>query len=480
MSLEDTIEVPPDEMTIAYRGGRWMPTMDLDRPVFILACARSGSTLLRFILDAHPELACAAETEFASACDKLAHMWGALQGINPRGSFSLQVRTGEANLAIKRAIDEAVRSYLHRQGKARWCDKSLDNVLNVDLLAQMWPQAKFICLTRHCMDVIASAAESTRWGLSGFGFNLYATRHGNNTVAAVGDYWAERTGAILAFQQRHPERCHSVRYEDLVTRPDETVTKLLAFIGVAEKEDITESCFRVAHEPGPGDEKIWLTTRVHSDSLGRGTIVPVRAMPAPMRERVNRILTQLGHDLITENWNASRTPPPGHQRFVSTAAMPDQDSDQSRSPHSEDAQNGWIPIVAAKRLEQAAVRWPHLEGRVLGVSFRVSAEVAETQTWRIGAGCGDSNGSVPVGQPHVVIDGDLPTWHSVLGGGDNFVAACLNGRLAIVGHTPTGWPAIPDEAHAIAFLLGLAPVPVAVSRLSTAAAAARRGATTPA
>jgi hypothetical protein len=434
-------------VSMSYRDGSWVPTMDLDKPVFILTCARSGSTLLRFILDAHPELACPAETEFASACEKLAHMWGVLQGINPRGSFALQARTHEANAAIRRAVDEAARSYLKRVGKSRWCDKSLDNILNAQLLAQLWPQARFICLTRHCMDVIASAAESARWGLTGFGFSAYAIRRGNNTVAAVGEYWIDRTSEILGFQQRFPERSHHIRYEDMVTRPEETAEELFRFLGASPAPGITDTCFRVPHDPGQGDEKIWLTSKVHASSVGRGATVPVRAMPRPMRDVVNQILVGLGYQQVTDDWNNTDV----------TAQSDD-------TPSS-------IPEVPAERLEEASRRWPHLRGRVVGVVVRADGGGAQTKCWRVG----EADGVEP--DPAVgplIIDGDLATWQAILGGAENLASAYLNGRLAITGYTPTGWPAIPDEAHAIAFLLGLDTVPVTVSEMAAAAAESRR------
>ena len=44
-------------------------------PVFILCNGRSGSTLLRFVLDAHPELACPPETNLPGLCVQLAAVW---------------------------------------------------------------------------------------------------------------------------------------------------------------------------------------------------------------------------------------------------------------------------------------------------------------------------------------------------------------------------------------------------------------------
>ncbi len=45
----------------------------------MLTSSRSGSTLLRFILDSHPELACPPETTVASACASLLRSWAVLE-----------------------------------------------------------------------------------------------------------------------------------------------------------------------------------------------------------------------------------------------------------------------------------------------------------------------------------------------------------------------------------------------------------------
>ena len=49
-------------------------------PVFVLCGARSGSTLLRFVLDAHPELTCPPETNLPSLCAQVATVWSLIEG----------------------------------------------------------------------------------------------------------------------------------------------------------------------------------------------------------------------------------------------------------------------------------------------------------------------------------------------------------------------------------------------------------------
>jgi protein-tyrosine sulfotransferase len=52
----------------------------LSDPVFVLCIGRSGSTLLRLILDTHPELACPQETNIPALCSQLTLVWSLIEG----------------------------------------------------------------------------------------------------------------------------------------------------------------------------------------------------------------------------------------------------------------------------------------------------------------------------------------------------------------------------------------------------------------
>jgi protein-tyrosine sulfotransferase len=199
--------------------------------------------------------------------------------------------------------------YLARRNKPRWCDKSLDSHFHPELLAVLYPRARFVCLYRHCMDVIASGIEACPWGVSRFGFDPYVAHNPGNNVAAIGTYWTDCTKAILAFENSEPERCFRVRYEDLVSSPEETAAGMLAFLGAEPVPGITRACFDVPHEgDGPGDEKIWFTTTVTADAIGRGIKVPAAALPDPLRAEINETLTALGYRTVDETWNDSPGP----------------------------------------------------------------------------------------------------------------------------------------------------------------------------
>src|SRR5215831_8838479 len=230
-------------------------------PIFVLTASRSGSTLLRFLLDSHPELACPPETGVASACAALARCWLVLGDAASRSARTVTdsiTLPPHAVAGIRAAIDQAYGDYLRSRGKLRWCDKSLDAHLFADVVAQVYPEAKFICLFRHCMDVIASGVESCPWGVHRFGFDPFVAQNPGNSVAAIGSYWLSCAQTIMGFQEKYAERCHQVRYEDLVSEPEETTAAIFSFLGVQQVPGITRTCFLTPHEGGgPGDEKIW-------------------------------------------------------------------------------------------------------------------------------------------------------------------------------------------------------------------------------
>src|SRR5262249_47350516 len=85
-----------------------------DSPVFILTTSRSGSTLLRFLLDSHPDFACPPETGISVACAQLARSWGALVNSDSGDQRMLTDPVDlppRARQAIRDAVDDAFGEY---------------------------------------------------------------------------------------------------------------------------------------------------------------------------------------------------------------------------------------------------------------------------------------------------------------------------------------------------------------------------------
>ena len=263
-------------------------------PVFIACSARSGSTLLRWLIDSHPDVACPGETDVATLVSAYMQTSAALLGNG----------ADPAHQAGARAMaDKLVGTYLDGLGKSHWCDKSLSNVLQLDQLAATWPEAKFILLHRHCMDFVMSGLEASAWGLDTYGFASYAQMSPTNPVIALIGYWIERTTKMLAFEQAFPDRCLRVRYEDLVSGTDEVMAGVWNLFGVPEIENIAKSAFEEEHDPlSPADYKIWFTQRVHTESVGGGARVPPDRAPGAIRASMNELLGLLDYRPVGDDW----------------------------------------------------------------------------------------------------------------------------------------------------------------------------------
>src|SRR5262245_62211161 len=108
-------------------------------PVFVLCAARSGSTLLRFLLDAHPDLACPPETNLPAMAVQLATVWSLIVGapLSPERGDEPPEIPAAAIEGVRRTMDEMMASYLARRGKQRYCDKSLGTARFVELLLRV-------------------------------------------------------------------------------------------------------------------------------------------------------------------------------------------------------------------------------------------------------------------------------------------------------------------------------------------------------
>jgi len=433
-----------------------------ESPVFVLTSSRSGSTLLRFILDSHPELACPPETTVASACASLLRSWAVLEDAGSEGRPLNEVgQVPPAGIAVvQSAIDGLFSSYLARRGKQRWCDKSLDSFMFAGLLAQAYPQAKFICLYRHCMDVIASGIEACPWGLHRFGFDPFVAQYSGNSVAAVGAYWNSCAQSILSFEQEHAGSCHRIRYEDLVTEPEQTVSAMFDFLGVAPAPGITRDCFSMPHESnGPGDEKIWFTDEVTPTALGRGVRVPVAALPAPLMKEINGALTKLDYRPIGPEWNEVTGPfdPRGGAEPIPASAT-------TSSPAGAEAAGALRALderLATRTnddLEVFAARWPALADQTLSLVVD-GGEPAERRWSLASAGSATPPGQLDGEDPVARLIAGPAVWGSLLGGESNIVTELSAGRLRCVNKRDTH-RLRSEELHAMTWLLGLTQIPV--------------------
>jgi hypothetical protein len=266
---------------------------------------------LRFLLDAHPDLACPPETNVPALCGQLATVWSLIEGAPlsaNRGDEPPEIPDA-AIAGVRETMDRMTGSYLARRGKKRYCDKSLGTARFAYLMTRVWPETKFICLFRHPMDVIASGMEACPWGLNGYGFDPYIAETPGNAVFALARFWTDNAATILSAEELYSDRCHRVRYEDLVADPQAVADGIFEFLGLAPALGIAEACFAAERERfGPADYKIWNTSRITADSVGRGWTVPAGLIGPQVHAALNELCGKLGYVPVDENWGTADKP----------------------------------------------------------------------------------------------------------------------------------------------------------------------------
>jgi hypothetical protein len=344
-------------------------------PVFVLCVGRSGSTLLRLMLDTHPDLACPPETNIPALCSQLAVVWSLIEGA------PLAMQRGDAPPAIPEAAIAGIRQtmdlmtapYLARRGKKRYCDKSLGTAVFASLLKRIYPGARFVCLFRHPMDMISSGLEACPWGLNGYGFDRYIADSPGNSVMALARYWLDGATAIAAVEDQHPASCYRVRYEDMVADPERVAAGIFDFLGVRRVPQIRQALFSGEHERfGPADHKIWYTSAISQDSVGRADSLPAGLIAPPVLEAMNGLLDKLGYVQVDESWGTADMP---GSLLVSDEG--DNELRQPGLPPGTEALAGRLAAGLARFGTGTATRW----GAQMAETFTVAIRQPHSAPW---------------------------------------------------------------------------------------------------
>lgn len=197
---------------------------------FIVGVGRSGTTMLRLMLDAHPELTIPPETHFVPALIEAiesgaapekavesmtaVRQWGDL-GIEPEQV--LERWRGLDSFEAGAALRAFYAIYTERQGKPRWGDKTPIYVKNMRRIERVLPEARFIHVIRDGRDVALS-----RWK---------RTLGDKDPAPAqqVAEGWERRIRRAQK-QGSKLDNYLELRYEDLVTDTEPNLRRIAEFI----------------------------------------------------------------------------------------------------------------------------------------------------------------------------------------------------------------------------------------------------------
>ena len=266
--------------------------MIVAEPVFLVGAERSGTTLLRLMLDHHPEIAFHPEFEFA------------LDFLGPEGeapAFEERVRLLDmdrifrmAQLNLQENLDwpDQIRDFLE-QFRARSQKSRIGATVHrhFALIAKLLPEAKFIHLVRDPRDVAPSAVKM------GWAGNAWA---GAGRWLEAEEQWSKLSATLKS------ESYLEIRYEDLIRQPEQELARCCALFDLPfhpnmlrYPEDSTYSA------PDPAAAERWRQAPSHQNALvearvgvllGQRGYAPSGASSAPPRA-LHRLWLAL-HDRI--------------------------------------------------------------------------------------------------------------------------------------------------------------------------------------
>jgi len=273
------------------------------QPIFILSSPRSGSTLLRYVLDTHPEIYAPPELSLGPLSHSLATAFAGLNGTRRTDSPEI---LGLVAGHVRRLMDE----YTARRGKSIWCEKSPQNVEHLDLLTSLFPDARYLCLYRNHLDTVASCLESSRFVVLP-PLVEYFGRNPRRLLRATVDFWIDTTTQLLDLERSGRVPAYRVRYEDLVRQPDKVLAPLFAFLGLAWDAALVDAIYRTHHDHGAGDFAASLDQKIRTDSIGRGRTLPLELATQAQHARLDELNRELGYDEIILQLLAAAPVPAG-------------------------------------------------------------------------------------------------------------------------------------------------------------------------
>ncbi len=207
-----------------------------ERPFFIVSAPRSGSTLLRLILDTHPGLAVPPPGWLFDLVYPYLYSYGSLQQRQNLLALAEDILATPtvSKWPTKLTAEELVRAsaapsfaglyaalhraYAQSEGKQRWGEKTPRNSFWMDEIRALFPAAQFIHIVRDGRDQAIDISDSVLWP---------------DAVYSGANLWQRYVQAVRGYAEQLPaDAFMEIRYEDLCAAPEMAIHRLCDFLGV--------------------------------------------------------------------------------------------------------------------------------------------------------------------------------------------------------------------------------------------------------
>jgi hypothetical protein len=239
------------------------PARSPERPVFVIGCPRSGSSVLLRLLVQSPEL--------RSVHNEGHILWQPYHHPRDRGWDSDALGAEDVGDREREYINLAVRLVVRDR---RFVDKTPENCLRIPYLRALFPDASFVFLRRRAADNVSSLMDGWRarprfvtyrlpqrleglGALSGDRWSFVLVpgwrelRHAPLEEICARQYVVCNEAALNARETIDPGSWVDVAYEELVADPVETARRIFDGLGLAFTRSIEDAAAALPRTSGP-------------------------------------------------------------------------------------------------------------------------------------------------------------------------------------------------------------------------------------
>jgi hypothetical protein len=223
---------------------------EIHRPVFIIGCGRSGTTILGSVLSQHPEVTYLNERrDLWSIAYPETDIWRA--DARDRGG-RLSLTAADERPTNSSRLRRSFMWRTRRTGRPRLIEKLPINSFRLGFLRNVFPEATYVHMRRDGLEVAESIARQQNW------YSKYAYRwellaevaRSRTETAALPDLcsndqdrglleWRLALDAIDRTADKREHQYLEVTYDELVDDGDRTVERLLGFLELAPAESVS-------------------------------------------------------------------------------------------------------------------------------------------------------------------------------------------------------------------------------------------------
>lgn len=194
--------------------------------IFIGGVPSSGTTLVRVVLDAHPDIRCGEETRLVPRILQMRERWRKA-GREHKRLIAAGLNDTVINIIVRNFISNIIE--LHGPPAKYLCNKDPLALAQMQDLHKMFPKAKFLLVIRDGR-AVANSIVSRNLTISGVDHKSYLS-------AAL--FWNKAIERMwMNCERLGPRFCLKVYFEKLVTNPKAEMTKVLKFLHIRWHDNV--------------------------------------------------------------------------------------------------------------------------------------------------------------------------------------------------------------------------------------------------